>query len=259
MAKNQLNPEELEMEELEDVLASADLDELDDEEFENDAETGEEDSEGEEQVEDESEEETETEEDEPSEDEIEEILKSLDIETEDKEGQTTEEGEEDKEPELTEEEEDLLSKLLENPEEVIDTLVEKKLEEKLKSIEQQQREMDEKWNKFLEQSEEVSQVFPDFNDTMNEGVLEKLANDPKNAAIVLEAENIAEAAYYYAKFGTPVPSAKQLKELMSSEETPSKEEKEGKEAPVPPKGKAAGVTDDENLVPETLDIADLDF
>ena len=256
MADKNFNPAELEVDEIEEALASADLD-LDDEE-ETDTETAEE---GEEEVEnelkgDETDESEEEGEETVDEDEIDEVLKALEIDTA-KEGEK--ESESETENELTEqEEEDLLSKLLENPEEVIESLVEKKLEERLRQETEQQRMMEEKWNTFLTQAEEVSKEFHDFDEVMDEGVLAKLAEDPKNAALVLEAENIAEAAYYYAKFGTPIPSAKQLKELLTNQPASDEEEGEKKEAPKPPKGKAVGVVD-EDVVPDTLDTADLDF
>ena len=254
MAKNQINPEELESVDLEDVLASADFDLPDDEESE-DVEETETTEEGEEETEEqEGTEEAETEGEEDP--ELEEVLKSLDIEIKDSEPEKTSEKDEE-DLELTKEEEDILAKFFENPEETLETLVEKKMEEKLAAMQAQQREVEEKWNTFLEQAEEAKEVFKDFDDIMNEGVLEKLSQDPQNAAVVMNAPNIAEAAYYYAKFGTPIPSAKQLATLgitanEGEKETPAKE------APEPVKGKAV-TPPDENAVPDSLEVADLDF
>ena len=256
MPKHQIDPEELESVDLEDVLASADFSDIPDNEESEEVDETETTEEGEED------EETQTEDAEPETDgeeddsDLEEILKSLNIEVKE-EPEKHSENEEEEDLELSKEEEDILAKFFENPEETLDSLVEKKMEEKLAAIQAQHREIEEKWNTFLQQAEEAKDVFKDFDDIMNEGVLEKLSQDPQNAAIVMNAPNIAEAAYYYAKFGTPIPSAKQLATLGI---TQNEEEKEAptKEAPEPVKGKAV-TPPDENSVPDSLEVADLDF
>jgi len=156
--------------------------------------------------------------------------------------------EEEEEPVEEETEEDILSKFLENPEETLEQLVEQKLQQKLEETQKIAMEEQEKYNTFLQQKEELKSTYaPDYDEIMTDEVLEKIANNPEVAADIYNSENIAEKAYYFAKFGTTNPTLKQIESLFV----------EKKKAPKPIGGGNKVQFEPEYLDPDSVDLDDL--
>jgi len=130
------------------------------------------------------------------------------------------------------EEDDFITKLLEDPKEAVKmaikedpTIIREVIAEEIKNAQRIVQEEQQKYQEYLRQKEELKQTYaPDFDEVMSEDVLKKIADNPEIAAEIYNSPNMAEKAYYYAKFGTTSPTLKQIESLIGGK---------GKRAPKP--------------------------
>ena len=149
------------------------------------------------------------------------------------------------------EESDILADIIENGEDAINKLVEKKLAERdaeAKAMQDEEiasnKQIKDSQDRFIKGTEEAQKLVNDFSDVVTDDLFEEIMKDGEVAMTLFDSKENAKATYVYAKTGLVFKNEETMLKQFNALSKLSPAEQQKEDSKVPPKmtGGQIGVT-----------------